>query len=67
MPETLRAFLEMGGYGVYVWPAYALAAGVLGAMLGVSLKDLRGRRRELERQERLTRARDPDRDGSDSP
>jgi heme exporter protein D len=27
--KSLQEFLEMGGYALYVWPAYALAAVVL--------------------------------------
>lgn len=41
-------FIDMGGYGVYVWPAYALTAVVLLSLLGISVYGLRRRRRILE-------------------
>ncbi|NKD76980.1 heme exporter protein CcmD [Haematospirillum sp. H1815] len=40
--------MDMGGYGVYVWPAYALTALVLLSLLASSLYGLRRRRRMLE-------------------
>ena len=30
----------MGGYALYVWPAYLIAAGILVALLGLSIRDL---------------------------
>jgi heme exporter protein D len=30
--DPLLRFLEMGGYAQYVWPAYGIAAAVLGAL-----------------------------------
>ena len=44
-------FLDMGGYAAYVWPAYALAALVLVALLVSSLRSLRAGQRELKRLE----------------
>ncbi len=41
MIDSIRTFLAMGGYAGFVWPAYALAAAVLGGLLGVSLLRLR--------------------------
>lgn len=41
-------FIDMGGYGIYVWPAYALTAVVLLSLLGISVYGLRRRRRILE-------------------
>lgn len=38
-------WLAMGGYAVFVWPAYALAAGVLG---GLSLYYWRRHRRSAD-------------------
>jgi heme exporter protein D len=43
----LDAFLAMGGYARFVWPAYGLAALVLGALLAQSLGAYRRRQREL--------------------
>ncbi len=44
-------FLDMGGYAAYVWPAYALAALVLVALLVSSLRSLRAGQSELKRLE----------------
>ena len=30
--ESTGDFLAMGGHGIYVWPAFAIAIGVLAAM-----------------------------------
>ena len=40
------SFFEMGGYAVFVWPAYAVTAVVLVGLLWLSLRDGR-RQREL--------------------
>jgi heme exporter protein D len=40
------SFLEMGGYGAFVWPAYGLAAAVMIGLLWTSLRNGR-RQREL--------------------
>ncbi len=45
--SALAGFLAMGGYAVYVWPAYGAAAVVLGGLLGWSLASYRRARREL--------------------
>lgn len=45
--ESLRSFLEMGGYAAYVWPAYATAAVVLGGLLAHAMATLRRRERAL--------------------
>ncbi len=41
------AFLEMGGYAAFVWPAFALTLGVLGGLAVVSVRTLRSRERQL--------------------
>jgi heme exporter protein D len=41
MIGDLRSFLEMGGYALFVWPAYALGAAVLIGVLAASLSGLR--------------------------
>jgi heme exporter protein D len=43
-------FLAMGGYAIFVWPAYGVAALVLG---GLSLQTLRGYRRNRRLLDRL--------------
>ena len=46
---SLSAFLEMGGYGAYVWPAFALTAAVLVGLLVASVRSLRAREKDLTR------------------
>ena len=45
MSETAGIF-AMGGYGVFVWPAYAVAFLVIGGLTVHSIASLRARRRE---------------------
>jgi heme exporter protein D len=40
--------LDMGGYAGFVWPAYALGAVVMIALLVASLREARAREDELE-------------------
>jgi heme exporter protein D len=40
-------FLEMGGHAGFIWPAFGITALVMGALLVVSLRDLRSRRAKL--------------------
>jgi heme exporter protein D len=49
MITTLLNFLAMGGYAAFVWPAYVLAAVILGGLLWQSRRGYRRRQRELER------------------
>ena len=59
--ERLGEFLTMEGYGAFVWPAYAIAIGVMLAMaahaviarrrLQRQLAELQAERREGERRE----------------
>lgn len=44
-------FLDMGGYGVFVWPAYGATAAVLVLLLVSRLGRLKRREAELERLE----------------
>ena len=48
----LDAFLAMGGYAVFVWPAYAAALIVCGGLTAWSLSGYRRAQRELERLQR---------------
>lgn len=45
----MQDFLDMGGYGAFVWPCFALAALILGGFAISSLTRLRTRQRELDR------------------
>ncbi len=51
MMASLESFFAMGGYYAFVWPAYGLAAVVLGGLLAVSLRALRARQVEVDRLE----------------
>jgi heme exporter protein D len=42
----------MGGYAAFVWPAYAVALGVLGGIAVQSWRRYRGSIRELDRLQR---------------
>jgi heme exporter protein D len=46
---SLSAFLAMGGYGAYVWPAFALTAAVMIGLLVASVRSLRARETDLMR------------------
>jgi heme exporter protein D len=48
MSDSIQTFLAMGGYAEFVWPAYALAAGILAGLLLVSLRRLRKAEADLE-------------------
>jgi heme exporter protein D len=39
--ERIAAFLDMGGYAAFVWPAYLICAALLIGLLVVSLRGLR--------------------------
>jgi heme exporter protein D len=43
----MAAFFDMGGYAAFVWPAYALSAGLLAAIATGSWRNLRALEREL--------------------
>jgi len=53
--DRIAAFLAMGGYARYLWPAYGLAAVALVVLLVVSFKAMRARERELAESERHRR------------
>ncbi len=46
--ESLAAFFDMGGYGVYIWPGYALTAVVMVGMLVASIRFLRSNEARLQ-------------------
>jgi heme exporter protein D len=53
----MQVFLAMGGYARFVWPAYAVAAIVMIAMLAQSLYTYLRARRALAAQERKSHPR----------
>jgi heme exporter protein D len=59
-------WLEMGGYGAYVWGSYGAAALVLAALIAVSWRRLRASRALLAGLERTAPRRSaPEDDGGD--
>ena len=55
--SELSAWLAMGGYAAFVWPAYGIAAAVLGGMSVYSWRRYRASVETLARLERQTGAR----------
>ena len=49
--DRIVAFFEMGGYGVFVWPSFAIALVVMAAFVVTSLRTLRAREAVLKRLE----------------
>ena len=47
--DTIGNAFYLGGYGIYVWPAFATAAAVLLWMAVSTQRRLRGNERSLER------------------
>jgi heme exporter protein D len=43
----MQAFLDMGGYAGFVWPAYGVVAVVMAALVIASVNDLKRQRRLL--------------------
>jgi heme exporter protein D len=48
----MSGFFAMGGYGAFIWPAYAISALALAAMVWQCLAAWRAARRRLEELER---------------
>jgi heme exporter protein D len=55
--SSVGAYLAMGGYAVYVWPAYALSMAALGGVGLCSWRRYRGSVRRLEQLQRQLGAR----------
>ncbi|MGH7073178.1 MAG: heme exporter protein CcmD [Stellaceae bacterium] len=49
---NIAHYLAMGGFAVYVWPAFGIATLIMGALAITSVSTYRRRQRELERLER---------------
>jgi len=52
MSPAIAEYLAMGGFAAFVWPAYGVAALVLGWMVVASLRELRAQEREAASLER---------------
>jgi heme exporter protein D len=50
----MNEFFDMGGYGMYIWPCYGIAAGLLVALLITSLKSLSKSKKDLSILEQLS-------------
>ena len=50
--SAIGAYLAMGGYAIYVWPAYAMATVVLGGLSVYSWLRYRNSERSLDRLQR---------------
>ncbi|MBL4741298.1 MAG: heme exporter protein CcmD [Sneathiella sp.] len=46
--STLNEFLNMGGYGAFVWPSYGVSALILICLIVLSIRHLRKIERELK-------------------
>jgi heme exporter protein D len=46
--DKLLTFLDMGGYALWVWPAYGITAVALIGMVIFARRDLKAREREFE-------------------
>jgi len=46
--NSVSEYLAMGGYAVFVWPAYGLTLFVLLLLLGTSIGNYRAQKRALE-------------------
>ena len=51
--ESFQTFLQMGGYAAYIWPAYGVAAAVLGGLAIASYRGMRQAERQAERERPL--------------
>ena len=51
MMAALATYAEMGGYAGFIWPAWLVAAVVLGGVLVASRRSLRARAAEVDRLE----------------
>jgi heme exporter protein D len=48
MMEKLLTFLDMGGYALWVWPAYGISAAALIGLVVFARRNLKAREREFE-------------------
>ena len=43
----MTEIFDMGGYGVFIWPAWGIAVVLLGALIVASIRTMKAREREL--------------------
>ena len=46
--DSIGAFFDMGGYAVFVWPAFAVTFGLMGLLVWLSRRRLRQAERALQ-------------------
>ncbi len=56
----MNKFLDMGGYGAFVWPSYIITALVLAAVFIFSRRLLKSRERELAALQKSLGLKSPD-------
>jgi len=61
--RAIQDFIDMGGYGAYVWPSYVVSAVVLVAVLALSIRALRANTAEMSRLEKSAGGQDQERGG----
>lgn len=57
--DSLMTYFAMGGYALYVWPAYVLCAVVVGGLAGHAWMERRRTLALLEQMRALSRDREP--------
>ncbi|MDA0306331.1 MAG: heme exporter protein CcmD [Proteobacteria bacterium] len=60
--ETISQYLNMGGHGGFIWPAYIIVFVVMVALMIVSRRSLKNAQEELETLTRGADGRSPDRE-----
>jgi heme exporter protein CcmD len=53
--DTIKSFIDMSGYGSYVWPSYLVTAGVMIVMLVASQRLLKANIAKVEALENITK------------
>ena len=53
--DTIKNFIDMSGYGSYVWPSYLVTAGVMIVMLVASQRLLKANTATVEALESITK------------
>ena len=53
--DTIKSFIDMSGYGSYVWPSYLVTAGVMIVMLVASQRLLKANTASVEALESITK------------
>ena len=57
--QEIGTFLQMGGHGVFIWPAFALTVVIMAGLAVSTLRELRERQKTLRELEATTPRRRP--------